>query len=236
MRKYFNLKNIVSVLIITVICMMSSFVKASNETKNTVEILLNSKARLNVGETLSVSLDLSKIDAGNGIDAITASLEYDANVFETVKSSDVKADNDWTTSFLSSKNTLSAIKNTKVVAPESVLTIKFKVKNTVDVSSTKITLKKIVSSGGRVVDGGTGDIKSGNAVIEISKDKDPVSTIEPIETEKKETASNQSNDKVDKKASNNKGINKVFLVIFIMVLVVVIMTFLSKKKKNNRKK
>ena len=70
---------------------------------------------------------------------------------------------------------LTVLKNSKVTKGETVLTITLKVKSTISVKSTTVTLKDIVVSGGRVQDGGTGDINVNNASVTINADSDAIS-------------------------------------------------------------
>ena len=120
-------------------------------------------------------MSLGNIDAGNGIDTITAELNYDKNVFETLETSSFVASNSWTPTYASSTNMLTVLKNSKVTKGETVLTITLKVKSTISVKSTTVTLKDIVVSGGRVQDGGTGDINVNNASVTINADSDAIS-------------------------------------------------------------
>ena len=137
-----------------------------------VGMSLSSNSKLKAGDTVTVTMSLGNIDAGNGIDTITAELNYDKNVFETVETSNLIASNSWTPTYASSTNML---KNSKVTKGETVLTITLKVKSTLSVKSTTVTLKDIVVSGGRVQDGGTGDISVNNASVTINADSDAIS-------------------------------------------------------------
>ena len=140
-----------------------------------VGMTLSSNSKLKAGDTVTVTMSLGNIDAGNGIDTITAELNYDKNVFETVETSNLIASNSWTPTYASSTNMLTAVKNSKVTKGETVLTITLKVKSTLSVKSTTVTLKDIVVSGGRVQDGGTGDINVNNASVTINADSDAIS-------------------------------------------------------------
>ena len=101
--------------------------------------------------------------------------KHDKNVFETVETSNLIASNSWTPTYASSTNMLTVLKNSKVTKGETVLTITLKVKSTLSVKSTTVTLKDIVVSGGRVQDGGTGDINVNNASVTINADSDAIS-------------------------------------------------------------
>ena len=165
-----KLKTLLTVSIMALIVVISTISNAAS-----VGMTLSSNSKLKAGDTVTVTMSLGNIDAGNGIDTITAELNYDKNVFETVETSNLIASNSWTPTYASSTNMLTAVKNSKVTKGEKVLTITLKVKSTLSVKSTTVTLKDIVVSGGRVQDGGTGDINVNNASVTINADSDAIS-------------------------------------------------------------
>ena len=165
-----KLKTLLTVSIMALIVVISTISNAAS-----VGMTLSSNSKLKAGDTVTVTMSLGNIDAGNRIDTITAELNYDKNVFETVETSNLIASNSWTPTYASSTNMLTAVKNSKVTKGETVLTITLKVKSTLSVKSTTVTLKDIVVSGGRVQDGGTGDINVNNASVTINADSDAIS-------------------------------------------------------------
>ena len=165
-----KLKTLLTVSIMALIVVISTISNAAS-----VGMTLSSNSKLKAGDTVTVTMSLGNIDAGNGIDTITAELNYDKNVFETVETSNLIASNSWTPTYASSTNMLTVLKNSKVTKGETVLTITLKVKSTLSVKSTTVTLKDIVVSGGRVQDGGTGDINVNNASVTINADSDAIS-------------------------------------------------------------
>lgn len=168
-----KLKTLLTVSIMALILVISTISNAAS-----VGMSLSSNSKLKAGDTVTVTMSLGNIDAGNGIDTITAELNYDKNVFETVETSNLIASNSWTPTYASSTNMLTVLKNSKVTKGETVLTITLKVKSTLSVKSTTVTLKDIVVSGGRVQDGGTGDINVNNASVTINADSDAISKTE----------------------------------------------------------
>ena len=168
-----KLKTLITVSIMALIVVISTISNAAS-----VGMTLSSNSKLKAGDTVTVTMSLGNIDAGNGIDTITAELNYDKNVFETVETSNLIASNNWTPTYASSTNMLTVLKNSKVTKGETVLTITLKVKSTLSVKSTTVTLKDIVVSGGRVQDGGTGDISVNNASVTINADSDAISKTE----------------------------------------------------------
>ncbi len=165
-----KLKTLITVSIMALIVVISTISNAAS-----VGMSLSSNSKLKAGDTVTVTMSLGNIDAGNGIDTITAELNYDKNVFETVETSNLIASNSWTPTYASSTNMLTVLKNSKVTKGETVLTITLKVKSTISVKSTTVTLKDIVVSGGRVQDGGTGDISVNNASVTINADSNAIS-------------------------------------------------------------
>lgn len=165
-----KLKTLITVSIMALIVVISTISNAAS-----VGMSLSSNSKLKAGDTVTVTMSLGNIDAGNGIDTITAELNYDKNVFETVETSNLIASKSWTPTYASSTNMLTVLKNSKVTKGETVLTITLKVKSTLSVKSTTVTLKDIVVSGGRVQDGGTGDISVNNASVTINADSDAIS-------------------------------------------------------------
>lgn len=165
-----KLKTLITVSIMALIVVISTISNAAS-----VGMSLSSNSKLKAGDTVTVTMSLGNIDAGNGIDTITAELNYDKNVFETLETSNFVASNSWTPTYASSTNMLTVLKNSKVTKGETVLSITLKVKSTLSVKSTTVTLKDIVVSGGRVQDGGTGDINVNNASVTINADSDAIS-------------------------------------------------------------
>ena len=168
-------KSLIILAIISILITMTTVVFADN-TNYSVKMSLTSNSKLKEGDTVIVKVNLTNINAGQGIDTITAQLNYDEDVFEALSATDMTAGTDWTPSFANSTKMLTLLKNTKVTQPETVLTVTLKVKNAINTDSTTITLKDIVVSGGRVVDGGTGDISVNSASVTISREKAPTSS------------------------------------------------------------
>lgn len=179
MKNNTKLKLIIAIALIMMIIALCTGVNAATGEAYSVGMSLTSNSKLNAGDTVTVSVNLTSVNAGNGIDTITAELDYDTNVFEAISSSDFTASSGWKApSYAASSKMLTVQKDSKVKAAETVFTINLKVKNPVNVDSTKISLKDITASGGRVSDGGTGDITVNNASVTISKTKDASSNTE----------------------------------------------------------
>lgn len=182
MKNSLKLKTLTTIIMIIMVITMSTAVNAVDTDNYSVGASLTSNAKLQEGETINVSVNLTSVNAGEGIDTITAELEYDKNVLEPITVANFTGSNSWTPSYAETSNVTTFIKTSKVKSAETVATISFKVKTTISVDSTTIKLKDIVASGGRVVDGGTGDINVRTAVLTISKTKDSTSTTEDGKT------------------------------------------------------
>ena len=124
MKTKINSKLLVFVAIVGIIVTISTMVSAYS-----VGMSLSSKSKLKAGDTVTVTVNLGNVDAGNGIDTITGELSYDTNVFETLSTSNFIASNDWTPTYAASTNMITVLKNTKVKSSETVLTISLKVKD-----------------------------------------------------------------------------------------------------------
>lgn len=168
MKKNIKINTIIILTIILIIA-LSSIVKAV-DTKYTTEMSLTSDSKLKAGDTITIQVNLTNVNAGAGIDTITATIEYDSNIFEDIKSSNLIVSNDWTPTYASAAKMLTLIKNDKVTSAETVLTIQFKVKDDINAESTIVALKDIIVSGGRIVDGGTGDIEVNDISVTINKE------------------------------------------------------------------
>lgn len=248
MNKKLKNKALLIIVMIVMMVTMSTIVKAE-ETKYSAEMSLKSDSKLKAGDTVNIQVELTNVNAGTGIDTITASLEYDSNIFEDITSSNLIVSNDWTPTYASSAKMLTLIKNNKVTSAETVLTIQFKVKKDVNAESTTVAFKDIIVSGGRIVDGGTGDIEVNDITVTINKEKNtetPTTPDTPSITENTVGEDNTINDKenkIDKSNSTKKdnttttnptlpktGIAQFSILAIVIVAVVSIACYISYKK------
>lgn len=198
-------KSCIMLVIALMLITINTMVMSATGGNYSVGVLLNSKSKLKEGDTVTVSFNLTSVNAGNGIDTITAAIEYDENVFEPLKRSSFVSE-DWAPSYSSTSKMITLIKDSKTTAPETVATINLKVKASINVESTTITLKDIVASGGRVVDGGTGDITVSNAIVTLNKDKEPENPIpqpQPINNTTDGNTIGNNNNVNNNKVTNN---------------------------------
>lgn len=162
-----NLKTRIILITVVLLAVLSVTSLASTFSVN---MALSSTSKLKAGDYVVVTLKISSINAGNGIDAILARLDYDKDVFEEVIDENIDGLNRWgigAYSEISQKFT--ALRSSKVNTPGDILKITLKVKNNINVNSTKITIKDISASGGAISDGGTGDIHIPETSIIIYK-------------------------------------------------------------------
>ncbi len=229
MSKKINVKLVTVVFIMTLILTISTIVNAYS-----VGMTLTSNSKLKAGDTVTVTVNLGTVDAGNGIDTITGELNYDKNVFETLASSNFASSNEWTPTYAASTNMISLLKNTKVKAGETVLTITLKVKSSISVKSTTITLKDIVVSGGRVADGGTGDITVNNASVTINAESSSTNTVTPTNTTNTTNTKTNTIKKDNTVTSKTKlpkaGLEQYGIIAIVVVAIVGIFSYVLYKK------
>lgn len=161
------MRKIVTILMIVFIVI--SYASVVNAVS--VGMTLNSSSKLKAGDIVEVTLKIGNITAGEGIDAIVASLDYDKTVFEEVTQNNLVGLNQWSVNIYdTATQILTMTKSAKVTTPSDVLKITLRVKNPVNVNSTIITMKEISASGGAVDVGGTGDITVQNTSVTIQKE------------------------------------------------------------------
>lgn len=162
-----NLKTRIILITVVLIAVLSvtSFASAFS-----VNMTLNSTSRLKAGDYVVVTLKISSINAGNGIDAILATLDYDKDVFEEVTEENFDNLNRWRVGlYYEVSQKFTVLRSSKVNTPGDILKITLKVKDNINVNSTKITIKDISASGGAIINGGTGDIHIPEASVIIYK-------------------------------------------------------------------
>lgn len=228
MKKNNTIKAIFTIAIIVMLITISTLANAATGENYSVGMALSSDSKLKEGETITVNVKLTSVNAGNGIDTITAALQYDTNVFEALTTSSFTASNEWTPTYAATSNMITLIKNSKVKAAETVLTIKLKVKSSISVESTTITLKEIVASGGRVVDGGTGDITVSNASVTINKEKATSTTTNTTTSTTNTTI--KDNTVTNLKTLPKTGIEQVGIIALMVVAIVGVCSYVLYKK------
>ncbi len=162
------LKNKLALVTVLMICILS-LIHTVNAFSGSMS--LTSSSKLKQGEIIEVSLKVTNLDAGDGIDTIVATLEYDNDIFDQVTKNSMVPSNDWNiTSYSSESGILTIQRDEKVKSSIEVLKISFRVKESANTSETKISLKDITITGGAEEFGGTGDIELQPISVTIPKE------------------------------------------------------------------
>lgn len=165
-----NLKKALVVIMVAIMIVSIGTLSNAVGENYSVGMSLTSDSKLKAGDTVKINVNLTSISAGDGVDTIAGELNFDANVFETPTATAFTSSSAWTPTYAASSKMITLMKNEKVKSAETVVTISLKVKDAVNVTSTKVTLGDIIVSGGSVDIGGTGDIPVNDISITISTD------------------------------------------------------------------
>ena len=88
--------------------------------------------KIEAGNEVVVSVKLSSLEVGdNGINIFTATLGYDANVFETLTETNIEGSNDWQTAYNSGTGKITLTKTSYVNSDQEIMQITLKVKSDV---------------------------------------------------------------------------------------------------------
>lgn len=238
MNNRLKIKSFITIIMLITLITISTIVMAATGGNYSVKMSLTSNSKLKAGDTVTVNVNVTSVNALDGIDAIAAAINYDENVFETLSTSSMVATNEWTPTYAASTKMLTLKKDTKVSKAETVLTIKLKVKDTINVDSTTIKLQEVVASNGIASNGGTGDIEVGEISVTINKDKESTGSTEqpknnitdntkPNTTVKRNTTDNT----VTKKSTLPKaGLQQYGMIAIAVVAIVSIFSYVLYKK------
>ena len=233
MKSKFKMKSLIAIVLIAIILTISTIVSAEGENYS-VGMSLTSNSKLNPGDTVTISVNLTSVNAGNGIDTIEADLSYDTNVFEALTESDFQANNNWRPSYAETTNRITIQKNSKVTSAGTVMTFSLKVKSSISVDSTTIKLSNIIVSGGRNTDNGTGDIIVDNAGVTIKKDQQASSFTEEV---KKPITNSTQSPKTVKDSTTTKtktlpktGLEQYGVVAIVIIAIIAISSYILYKK------
>lgn len=128
--------------------------QADDTTDNTKRSLVftptPSSTKLNEGEEITITLELSDIKMGqDGINTFGGKLEYDENVFEKVTSDDISSQNNWSIAYndeeTAKKGTFLATINTGTSKNQVIGIIKLKVKTNLKSQDTEIKFTSLSS-------------------------------------------------------------------------------------------
>ena len=244
-----NIKILATLIFIAIIIAVSTISLADNYSAS---IALTSDSKLKEGETVSVVLKLTALNAdGNGINVLTANIDYDKDVFEELTEDDFDSGSSKFQASYAPVNgnvVISSSSLTGTTAPSTLMTINFKVKSSISVDKTTITFKAKTGDDTVIVSGGNtgGDIAVSNASVTISRDQEATSTtIEDTptgsgsdvstgtgtgtSTSTGNTSSSKTNTKSDTTTSTSSTLPKTGLAMYgtIAILVVAIMGLTS---------
>lgn len=128
--------------------------QADDTTDNTKRSLVftptPSSTKLNEGEEITITLELSNIKMGqDGINTFGGKLEYDENVFEKITSDDISSQNNWSIAYndeeTAKKGTFLATINTGTSKNQVIGIIKLKVKTNLKSQDTEIKFTSLSS-------------------------------------------------------------------------------------------
>lgn len=138
--------------------------------------LTPSNSRVSKGSEVKVTLKLSGINVEDGINALTATLDYDSDVLSMSKSN-VKGLNDWSISYNEDNSKLEIDRAETITEDQEIATFTFKVADNTSATSTSIKLKSI-SAGNSSLDE---DVKISDIItnISIGATINPTSSIAP---------------------------------------------------------
>ena len=153
MNKIKKIKAFIILFISATAIMISSMCYAEGDFH--VGMSLSGDGQAEEGETINLYLNISSVDAGNGIDGISANINYDSNIFEDIS---VEGSNGWYIGFAPSNGNVVGLRNSKVTGAGGFLIISLRVRDGVSADSSRVTVQNIIASGGIIEDGGTDDI------------------------------------------------------------------------------
>lgn len=158
MNKRKILVTLLILLMVVFTCIKNSYAAGSFSAS-----LTPSNSRVSKGSEVKVTLKLSGINVEDGINALTATLDYDSDVLQLSKSN-VKGLNDWSISFNEDNSKLEIDRAETITEDQEIATFTFKVADNTSATSTSIKLKSI-SAGNSSLDE---DVKISDIITNIS--------------------------------------------------------------------
>lgn len=171
-----------------------------------------SKKTIKPGDTVDVTVSVKYVDMGeNGINTLEGTISYDKDIFEQVKSSDIKSANNWSTTYNDEGEALdgkffAATLSHGIKEDTQMFTVTFKTKKDIEETiTTKIEFKDLTSNDGtNLINSGT---KSVDVKIEVEKTNPPE---DGNNTVGNNTIGNNSNGNNNGNTNNgNSGINNI---------------------------
>lgn len=151
-EKKMNARKILKTITILIVFTMLSILISGGVYASSFKFNVSaSKTKLKPGEETIITMKISDIvDSNNlGINAVESVLEYDKNIFEVITTSNMEGKNNWTITYNQQEqnflvnNIISGVKEEQEIGQ-----IKFKVKENVGKTTTKIKFKSVKSNDG----------------------------------------------------------------------------------------
>ena len=141
------MKKIMSIVFLVMLISILGITTVMATTNFTIGLTAD-KTTVGRGQTVTITVAVDNFTAGErGINAMKGTLSYDKNVFEEVVSSDLKAQNGWSSITYNGENGLFVTENSEFIAEkQDVFTITLKAKTTATLADTAITIKDVEAS------------------------------------------------------------------------------------------
>jgi len=205
------MKKIVSIVLLVFILCITFTV---NATDFKINLLVDNDVKLKSGELIKVNVKLNDIDMKKGILVLSATLDYDEDIFESIQSDSLGSINKKSLSKIEALDGSSPTYSSKskkfvmdfgtfIDKPTDILQISLKVKNDISKKETVVKLKDITATDGEE------EISVSSVVLKINEKGTKIETESNLENntnEKKET--NDSED-IIKNEELNKEKNKI---------------------------
>lgn len=172
MRKGMKSKKLILLVILVALISIVGMTSVSNA--NSVSGNLTSSSKFKAGESVSVVLSLSDINAGDGLRTVTVDkVNFDTNVFEAPTLSSFSGANGWQVEYSTSTQALILRTSTPVTSNGAAVTLTLKVKDGISATSGTVTFSNIVAASNTA---NGGDIAVGTKSITINAVSDAISS------------------------------------------------------------
>lgn len=160
---------VLAICFMLLMCSCTIVKAATDDTAYSCGIALSSSSKLVAGQKVEVTLSLKDVNAGDGVDAFSGTLEFDSNILElTNGAGDISGLNGWSKgAYSATTNKFTATGSSKASTNTAILKFTFTVKQDVTASSTVVSVKNAQTSGGILDEGGTGTLNCADAQVTI---------------------------------------------------------------------
>ncbi len=226
---------VVMLIVLVLLCLTKSNVMAASFKTS----FSPTTAVVQQGSTVEVSINISDIDAGNGIYSFTGVLEYDTEVFETLTDSSIVVASGWSKDFDPQANKLTMGRNGFTSENLTLATITLKAKQTTNATNATLKLTQIKASGPEGDIDGTDitcsvQVQSGGVIIQPDPGANEI--VDPTVNEPQENLTNEvQNIVANEDNSSNSDVPYTgaedYIVPFMAVVVILgIISFINYKK------